>query len=76
MNMCSQKFRPQDRVALCSEAEISFVDLHQVIPVLLEQFSAAENLQSPNLYSRRLCQGESITPIDAESVDLSQLLIE
>lgn len=75
MNMCSHKFRPQDRVVLCSEAEISFVDLHQVIPVLLAQFSAAENLQSPNLYLRRLCQDESITAINAE-FDLSQLLIE
>lgn len=43
MNTCSQKFRPRDRVGLCSEAEISFVDLHQVIPALSEQFSGAEN---------------------------------
>lgn len=71
MNMCSQKFRPQDRVVLCSEPEISFVDLHQVIPVLLEQFSTAENLQSPNLYSRRLCQDESTMAINAKFVDLS-----
>lgn len=71
MNMCSQKFRPQDRVVLCSEAELSSVDLHQVIPVLLEQFSTAENLQSPNLFSRRLCQDESITAINAKFVNLS-----
>lgn len=62
MNMCSQKFRPQDRVALCSEAEISFVDLHQVIPVLLEQFSAAENLVTEFIFeafvSRRVNNGD------------------
>lgn len=36
MNVCSQKFRPQDRVVLCSEVETSFLDLHQVIPGLSE----------------------------------------
>lgn len=62
MNMCSQKFRPQDRVVLCSEAEISFVDLHQVIPVLLEQFSTAENLHTEFIFevfaSRRVNDGD------------------
>lgn len=69
-HVLSQKFRPQDRVVLCSEAEISFVDLHQVIPVLLEQFSAAENLQSPSLCPRRLCRDQSIMAINAK-FDLS-----